>query len=393
MSVAKVYIYGEVNAGMVEMVKAQLDNTKDLESIVEYYNTVGGYVEDGEKLRDLLLSYKVHRTSVLPANIGKSMSIATIPYITADKRIAYRSAGDKAIMMHLPFLDSRGHKLNADQLQQYSSQLKAMENSIIKAYSENTTWDKATIKANIQQDRYLGLDEAKEIGFLTEIVDDGQSQPLNNYRAVAKLRTINKTDKMEDKDNKNVLNQIKDLLGIKPAPKAESNIDPVPMAAMFWNSTGQQVIFKDLEDGENPKVGKYATIDNVPITGEQIMPGYKNQTFVFDKGYLKEMKETPDYYKKFAAVSEEKNELDKSLLAARKELTDVKAEMQKKEEDHNRALLGVKEALENYKAKFEGKGVDVVIPEANTNELNIPPMSGARRTLERIKKNQNEKLK
>ena len=198
MSVGKVYIYGEVNAGMVEMVKAQLDNIKDLESIVEYYNTVGGYVEDGEKLRDLLLSYKVHRTSVLPAKIGKAMSIATIPYITADKRVAYRSAGDKAIMMHLPFLDSRGHKLNADQLQQYSSQLKAMENSIIKAYSENTTWDKATIKANIQQDRYLGLDEAKQIGFLTEIVDDGQSQPLNNYRAVAKLRTINKTDELNN---------------------------------------------------------------------------------------------------------------------------------------------------------------------------------------------------
>lgn len=250
MDEAHIYIYGEIIDHMGEDnqaygyvspidVLAQLKEVSEAETILVHINSYGGSVAGGFAIYDILrASGKTINTQIE----GKAMSIATVIALAGDKRYATKNS---EFLIHNPMGVAMG---TAEEIEEQGKQIKDVENKIAEIYAKragNITKSKAL--KEMKKDVTMSLDQAKEYGFITDIVD--------TIKAVAKFNSNDMSD------NTKLLEGIKNFLaGKKPEVK---NV-------MLNTANGKQLIF-NIENGE-PKEGDTATLEGEPAKGEIKMP-------------------------------------------------------------------------------------------------------------------------
>jgi len=309
--------WGEVN---IKQVTKQIQDNADAEKLIVHIHSPGGDVDEGFGIHDILVaSGKEIETRIE----GLCASIATVIALAGSKRYMTENS---EFMIHTPFGLSQG---DADDMQKYTDQLKAIEEKILDFYSQITGSDKETISPMMKEGTWMTAQQAKELGFITDII--------TTIKAIASFqpKNINTMDKKEleksiDTKFESFFNRIRNFL------KGSINIKYLTVTTADGTilDFGSQV-----ETIEEITVGMTATIEGGGVPeGENVMPD--GATWIFEKGKLTEMKKAEDD-KDMEALKAENEELKKQLTeiqnstkgvtdsvqAIQKELTDFKAQI------------------------------------------------------------------
>ena len=262
---------------------------------------------------------------------GNAASMATVIMMAAPKerRKAYKNA---EICVHNPWVPSYalGDTLTAAELEKAASDLKETQNKMLDLYVERCECNREEMQALMNEDKYIGVDRAMELGLIGEII-----APASAKKQGAMLNNKNSKKMAKEKDEKvevkaSLLDRALAKLGLK-------NIDELAKGMDLSTSDGQTLTV-EREEGE-PQVGDKASPD-----GEFVMPDGK--TIVVKDGVITDIKtdsngsEGDGEGDRIAELEAEIEELKKQV----KELEQAKAtaEANAKTKDDLRILNAVK---------------------------------------------------
>ena len=320
-----IYIYGEITsyqgadaeyfgATNPKMVQDAIQGNKDATDLVVHINSVGGDVDAGFAIFDIL---KTSGKNIVTLIEGQCYSIATVIALAGTTRKATQNS---EFLIHNPWTLSAG---DADALEKRAEEVRKLENKIAEHYSAITSITKENALEEMKKDTFMDLEQAKTYGFITEIIE--------TVKAVARFDT--NTNKMSDnKKDEGVLEKIKALFNPKEDVKNVTEKDAV----------GNDVVFNERTEGEI-QVGDKATINGEVATGEVVMASGK--TYVFENGVLNTIKPKEE---KEEAKTLDVNALVEKAVAATVEA--LKPEMDKKDLE----ISNLKKKINENNEMFEG---------------------------------------
>ena len=189
--IGHIYIFGDIyhdNSTSAEEwgvisakgVLAQLEAVKDSDELEIHINSRGGDVVEGFAIHDILVATGKPLTTIVE---GLCASIATIILLAAPKR---KSFANSETMIHNPWGMTGG---TAEEVQRYADQLKKYEEKILDFYVEKTGASREIIKDKMDSETFLTADEALELKFITEIVDQVKAFAKLNFNTKMKKQT------------------------------------------------------------------------------------------------------------------------------------------------------------------------------------------------------------
>jgi ATP-dependent protease ClpP protease subunit len=329
----KIYINGQIGANEGEVGVNLIDVIRQVQgqplatSYDVYINSEGGYVDVGFDIYDYLKSLTVPVNTV---GVGLVASIATVIFMAGENRKLSKGA---QFMIHLPSGEVGG---TADEISNYSQLLKDVENKLVKFYKEQTGLSEEAIRPLLRQETWLNHSDALDMNFITE-------QEVE-YSMVAKFNNLNTNTNMTAEDKTWIEKKFEEFTALfKGQPK---NI-------MLMDSTGQEIEFPTVEEGQLPAVGDTALMNGQPIEdGEYIMPQLDNAIVVFVGGAISEIKTDDGGDDEEMAKLKEENEALKTQLA----------EATAKAETATASIAKIESEFTNFKAsivaKFEAQPSD-----------------------------------
>lgn len=197
---------------------------------------------------------------------GNCSSMATIILLAAPKerRYAYENA---RMCIHNPAVEwvdvYSSERLTADEIAKMKGKLTAQESSLLEeqnrildVYVERTGADRGELQAIMNEDKFIDMDKAKELGFITDtIAPNTASKKPNKYNKMAKEKIT-----IENK-------LVKRLLALAGVAKIEDVTVPLDQKITAADGTEFTV---EREDGD-PQVGDKA---------------YPNGTYTLDDGTI-----------------------------------------------------------------------------------------------------------
>lgn len=233
----------------------------------------GGSCIEGWSIYDRLRATGKEITCIVE---GNAASMATVILMSAPKerRKAYNSA---QICVHNPWVSSwcLDNALTADDLKKHENALREQQEKILNLYVERCGCDKEEMQALMNEDKYIGVEEAKQLGLIGEIIAPisarKQNRVLNNKKQEQMKKK--KDEKVEVKAS--VLNRVLAKLGLTSIEEFAKGME--------LSATDGTVLTIEREEGE-PQVGDVASPD-----GEFVMPDGK--TIVVENGVITEIKE------------------------------------------------------------------------------------------------------
>jgi len=170
-NIGEIYIYGEIvdykwtdEDASPSHIKTELDKLKNVDSINLYVNSPGGNVFAGVAIYNLLKRAPQKVTAYID---GIAASIASLIILAADKVVMPLNG---IIMIHNPWMVAAGE---ASTFRDLADRLDKITDSVlISTYQEKTGIDKEKLKAMMDNETWLGADEAKELGFIDEIQEE-----------------------------------------------------------------------------------------------------------------------------------------------------------------------------------------------------------------------------
>lgn len=266
---------------------------------------------------------------------GNAASMATVILMAAPKerRKAYASA---EICVHNPWISSWGLSdiVTADDLDKAAKDLRDIQEKMLNLYVERCECDKDEMQALMNEDKYIGVNEAIRLGLIGEVIAPVSAKKQGNvFNNKSKNKMAKEEKKVEVKAS--LIDRALAKLGIK-------NLDELAKGMDLSTSDGQMLTV-EREEGE-PQVGDKATPD-----GGFMMPDGK--TIVVADGVITDIKtdaqgsegengdENTDRIKE---LEKENKDLKKQI----EELTQAKkdAEAKAKTTDELRILNAVKMA-------------------------------------------------
>lgn len=205
---------------------------------------------------------------------GNAASMATVILMAAPKerRKAYASA---EICVHNPWISSWGLSdiVTADDLDKAAKDLRDIQEKMLNLYVERCECDKEEMQALMNEDKYIGVNEAIRLGLIGEVIAPVSAKKQG---AVFNNKSKNKMAKEEKKVEvkASLIDRALAKLGIK-------NLDELAKGMDLSTSDGQMLTV-EREEGE-PQVGDKATPD-----GEFMMPDGK--TIVVADGVITDIK-------------------------------------------------------------------------------------------------------
>lgn len=262
---------------------------------------------------------------------GNAASMATVIMMAAPKerRKAYKNA---EICVHNPWVPAYalGDTLTAAELEKAASDLKETQNKMLDLYVERCECNREEMQALMDEDKYIGVDRAMELGLIGEII-----APASAKKQGLMLNNKNSEKMAKEKDEKvevkaSLLDRALAKLGLKTIDELAKGMD--------LSTSDGQTLTVEREEGE-PQVGDKASPD-----GEFVMPDGK--TIVVKDGVITDIKtdsngsEGDGEGDRIAELEAEIEELKKQV----KELEQAKAtaEANAKTKDDLRILNAVK---------------------------------------------------
>ena len=246
----------------------------------------GGEVNEGWAIVDKLRSTGKKITATIEGNCA---SMATVVLLAASERRAYPHA---SLLIHKPYFPeyTLANAYRADDLESLAASLRDDEQKMLDFYVERTGADRAELEALMGEDKFVGMERAKELGFIQTIIPAASASaggPNRTKAAAWKQRNsitnnqnsmATKTTKSEDKSAlRKALAALAVALGLEA---------PQPVNYELNTESGDTITI-DKPDGEDPAVGDSASPD-----GEHKMPDGK--TIVIEDGKITEIRDAED---------------------------------------------------------------------------------------------------
>lgn len=252
---------------------------------------------------------------------GNAASMATVILMAAPKerRKAYASA---EICVHNPWIPSWGlnYTVTADDLDKAAKDLRDIQEKMLNLYVERCECDKEEMQALMNEDKYIGVNEAIRLGLIGEVIAPVSAKKQG---AVFNNKSKNKMAKEEKKVEvkASLIDRALAKLGIK-------NLDELAKGMDLSTSDGQ-ILTVEREEGE-PQVGDKATPD-----GEFMMPDGK--TIVVADGVITDIKTDAQ-----GSEGEDGDENTDRIEELEKENEDLKKRIEELEQEKNDAQAKAK---------------------------------------------------
>ena len=307
----------------------------------------GGSVVEGWGIYDRLRATGKDITCTVE---GNAASMATVILMAAPKerRRAYKNA---QICVHNPWVPAYalGDTLTAAELEKAASDLKETQEKMLDLYVERCECNKEEMQALMDEDKFIGVDRAMELGLIGEIIAPASAKKqglvFNNKK---ENKMAEKNEKVEVKAS--LLDRALAKLGLK-------NIEELAKGLDLSTSDGQTLTV-EREEGE-PQIGDKASPD-----GTFKMPDGK--TIVVKDGAITDIqtsssggsegKEGSELEKRVAELENEVKELQEKLESS--ENARKQAEAMAKTQEDLRILNAVKiaggeKALANISSSYK----------------------------------------
>ena len=246
----------------------------------------GGEVNEGWAIVDKLRSTGKKITATIEGNCA---SMATVVLLAASERKAYPHA---SLLIHKPYYPeyTLADAYRADDLETLAASLRDDEQKMLDFYVERTGADRAELESLMGEDKFIGMERAKELGFIQMIIpaasataggpDSAKAAAWKQQKTITNNQNsmATKTTKGEDKS---VLRKALAALAVALGLEA-----PQPVNYELNTESGDTITI-DKPDGEDPAVGDSASPD-----GEHKMPDGK--TIVIEDGKITEIREADD---------------------------------------------------------------------------------------------------
>lgn len=333
MAVLKLYnpIMTEEGAEMMRWLGSDGVCFKDIDeflaSIAEDDDTIelrlhceGGSVTEGWAIVDKLRASGKKITATVE---GVCASMATVVLLAASERKAYPHA---SLLIHEPYIPeyTLADAYRAEDLQKLADSLNAETQKILDFYVERTGADRAELEALMSEDKFVDMERAKELGFISEILP-ALSARSRTAKAQAKWNN-NHQNFNNMAENKKKIAEVFAALG-----EALGLSQPKAVAYELTTGSGDTITI-DKPEGEDPAVGDAASPD-----GEHKMPD--GTTIVVVDGVITEIRpaegndgDNGDNDDELAQANARITELEAELANAKAEAESAKAQAKTKEE-------------------------------------------------------------
>ncbi|MDR0364299.1 MAG: Clp protease ClpP [Bacteroidales bacterium] len=156
----------------------------------------GGSVSEGWVIYDKL---RQSGKSIRATIEGKCASMASILLLAApsENRAAYPNA---QLLIHMPYIPeyTLADAYTSEDLQKIAADLKTEEDRMLDVYVERTGGDREELRALMLEDKYINMEEAKRLGFITEINPPvSASARVNNNKSKIKKMAKKKETVLE----------------------------------------------------------------------------------------------------------------------------------------------------------------------------------------------------
>lgn len=236
-------------------------------------NSPGGVVPEGWAIIDKLRATGKKITATIE---GDAASMAAIVLLAASERKAYKHARLLIHDAYFPEYTLAGAYRKED-LEKLAASLDEDNQRALDFMVERTGADRDTLAALMKEDKFIDMEQAKELGFIHEILEPASASV--KPKAWKRSQTNSSTDMSNTNKIASAFKAFAEALGI--SVKMEDEQAPVGYVLTAQDGTEINI---DKPEGEDPAVGDAASPD-----GEFLMPD--GTTIVVADGVITEIRD------------------------------------------------------------------------------------------------------
>lgn len=225
-SVLQIYLYGEIEPShfnilgdliesktSAEYIRKAIEKADAINGIELYINSIGGYVDEGVSIYNLLKRQSVPVTAYID---GMACSIASVVAMAADKIVM---PSNTTMMIHHAIGGCYG---NAKEHREFAAQLdkisEASTNSYLVHAGDKLT--RETLEPLLDAETFLTAQEAFDIGLCDEILD-----PVDLTES---KEIVDDAQQKRNPKAKQAAAELAKMLGAKPEPQTPPTPEPKP---------------------------------------------------------------------------------------------------------------------------------------------------------------------
>ena len=248
---------------------------EDDDTIDMRINSPGGVVPEGWAIIDKLRATGKKITATIE---GDAASMAAIVLLAASERKAYKHARLLIHDAYFPEYTLAGAYRKED-LEKLAASLEEDNQRALDFMVERTGADRDTLAALMKEDKFIDMEQAKELGFIHEILEPASAKAVSP-KGWKKPETNSSTDMSKSNKIASAFKAFAEALGLSVKMEDEN---PAPMGYILAAQDGTEINI-DKPEGEDPAVGDSASPD-----GEFLMPD--GTTIVVADGVITEIRD------------------------------------------------------------------------------------------------------
>lgn len=314
----------EIGVELIDVI-TQVKKQPEATSFKVHINSEGGAVDVGFDIYNYLKSLG---KPVEMVGSGRVMSIATVIFMAGQTRILKEGT---QFMIHLPWGGVDG---TAEEIENFAKEVKAVEDKLIKFYSEVTATNKEAIYPLLRNETYLTDEQTLDLGFTT-----AKYMPVA-ARAYFNSNTDKSMTNLKEEDKNWLETKFESIANLFSSKKEIKNV-------MLQDANGVTLDFADVAEDAMPQVGDVATVEGEPAEGEYLMPN--GETYVFAAGELTEIivpaEEEEEDVEALKAENESLKEQLEAMNAEKETLTNQLTEKSDTLEEVEKEVLALKKSI------------------------------------------------
>lgn len=247
---------------------------EDDDTIDMRINSPGGVVPEGWAIIDKLRATGKKITATIE---GDAASMAAIVLLAASERKAYKHARLLIHDAYFPEYTLAGAYRKED-LEKLAASLDEDNQKALDFMVERTGADRDTLAALMKEDKFIDMEQAKELGFIHEILEPASAR-ATSPKGWKKPETNSSTDMSKTNKITSAFKAFAEALGLSVKMEDE----PAAVGYILTAQDGTEINI-DKPEGEDPAVGDPASPD-----GEFLMPD--GTTIVVADGVITEIRD------------------------------------------------------------------------------------------------------
>ena len=287
---------------------------EDDDTIDMRINSPGGVISEGWAIIDKL---RATGKKIIATIEGDAASMAAVLLLAASERRGHKHA---RLLIHEAYIPeyTLADSYHKEDLEKIAASLERDNQETLDFMVERTGADRETLAALMKEDKYIGMEEAKELGFIHEIIEPASAAAHSWQR-----RRTMQTNSSTDMDNKKTIAQAFKAMAEALGLSVKMEDAPAPVGYVLTAQDGTEINI-DKPEGEDPAVGDAATPD-----GEFLMPD--GTTIVVADGVITEIRDADTEEEPETEDEPDTTEDDAELAAKDAEIAALQARIQELE--------------------------------------------------------------